>query len=154
MKHKRLRHMGEGVKAKKVTSSGVRVRSRDTCAREKRLSAQRDHKVKGESRRCGVAERHRPFFSAMAASAGIDALSPTEHRHPFPSFTEQTWGTTQTARRSIPFSHTKPEKHKDSFNTFQLIHRRDQRKSFRFFKKHKGRQSIKCSAVGQKLVVF
>jgi len=78
------------------------------------------------------------FFSATAASAGIDALSPTEHRHPFPSFTEQTWGTTQTARRSIPFSHTKPEKHKDRFNTFQLIHQQDQRKSFRFFKKHKG----------------
>ena len=49
MKHKRLRHMGEGVKAKKVTSSGVRVRSRDTCALEKRRSAQRDHKVKGGS---------------------------------------------------------------------------------------------------------
>jgi len=94
------------------------------------------------------------FFSATAASPGIDALSPTEHRPPFPSFTEQTWGTTQTARRSIPFSHTKPEKHEDSFNTFQLIHQRNQRKSFRFFKKHKGRQSIKCSAVGQKLVVF
>ena len=54
--------MSEGVKAKKVTSSGVRVRSRDTCAREKRLSAQSDHKVKGGSRRCGVVERHRPFF--------------------------------------------------------------------------------------------
>ena len=55
MKHKRLRHMGEGVKAKKVTSSGVRMRSRDTCAREKRLSAQSDHKVKGGEltmRRC------------------------------------------------------------------------------------------------------
>ena len=62
MEHKRLCHMGEGVKAKKVTSSGVRVRSRDTCAREKRLSAQSDHKVKGGSRRCGVAEQHRPFF--------------------------------------------------------------------------------------------
>lgn len=59
--------MGEGVKAKKVTSSGVRVRSRDTCTREKHLSAQRDHKVKGGSRRCGAAERHRPFFSAPAA---------------------------------------------------------------------------------------
>jgi len=62
MKHKRLRHMGEGVKAKKATSSGVRVRARDECAREKQLSAQRDHKVKGGSRRCGAAERHRPFF--------------------------------------------------------------------------------------------
>ena len=62
MKHKRLLHMGEGVKAKKVTSSGVRVRSCNACAREKRLSAQRDHKVKGGNRRCGVAERHRPFF--------------------------------------------------------------------------------------------
>ena len=59
--------MGEGVKAKKATSSGVRVRARDKCAREKHLSAQRDHKVKGGSRRCDVAERHRPFFSAPAA---------------------------------------------------------------------------------------
>ena len=59
--------MGEGVKAKKATSSGVRVRARDKCAREKHLSAQRDHKVKGGSRQCGVAERHRPFFSAPAA---------------------------------------------------------------------------------------
>ena len=74
--------MGEGVKAKKVTSSGVRVRSRDTCVREKHRSAQSDHKVKGGGRRCGVAERHRPFFSAPAVSAGIDALSPTEHRPP------------------------------------------------------------------------
>ena len=55
MEHKRLRHTGEEVKAKKVTSSGVRVRSRDTCAHEKRLSAQSDHKVKGGEltmRRC------------------------------------------------------------------------------------------------------
>ena len=55
MEHRRLRHMGEGVKAKKVTSSGVRVRSRDTCAREKRLSAKCKHKEKeGEPtvRRC------------------------------------------------------------------------------------------------------
>jgi len=154
MKHKRLRHMGEGVKAKKATSSGVHVRAHDKCAREKHLSAQRDHKVKGGSRRCGVAERHRPFFSAPAA-LGLHRRA-VSHRasHPFPSFTEQTWGTAQTARRSIPFSHTKPEKHKERFNTFQLIHQRNQRKSFRFFKKHKGRQSIKCSAVGQKLVVF
>ena len=43
------------------------MRSRDTCTREKHLSAQRDHKVKGGSRRCGAAERHRPFFSAPAA---------------------------------------------------------------------------------------
>lgn len=54
--------MGEGMKAKKATSSGVRVRARDECGREKHLSAQRDHKVKGRSRRCGVVERHRPFF--------------------------------------------------------------------------------------------
>ena len=59
--------MGEGVKAKKATSSGVLVRAREECAREKHLSAQRDHKVKGGNRRCGVAERHRPFFSAPAA---------------------------------------------------------------------------------------
>lgn len=62
MEHKRLRHTGEEVKAKKVTSSGVRVRSRDTCVREKHRSAQSDHKVKGGGRRCGVAERHRPSF--------------------------------------------------------------------------------------------
>ena len=30
------------------------------------------------------------FFSATAASTGIDTQSPTEHRPPFPSFTEQT----------------------------------------------------------------
>lgn len=154
MKHKRLRHMGEGVKAKKATSSGVRVRARYKCAREKHLSAQRDHKVKGGSRQCGLAEQHRPFFSAPAALGLHRRASPTEHRHPFPSFTEQTRRTAQTARRRIPFSHTKPEKRKDRLNTFRLIHQRDQRKSFRFFKKHKGRQSIKCSAVGQKLVVF
>lgn len=54
--------MGEGVKAKKATSSGVRASARDECAREKHRSAQRDHKVKGGSRRCGAAERHRSFF--------------------------------------------------------------------------------------------
>lgn len=54
MKHKRLRHMGEEVKAKKATSSGVRVRSCNTCAHEKHRSAQRDHKVEGGSRRCGT----------------------------------------------------------------------------------------------------
>ena len=154
MEHKRLRHTGEEVKAKKATSSGVRVRSRDTCAREKRLSAQSDHKVKGGSRRCGVVERHRPFFLRYGGVGRHRRTVSHRASPPFPSFTEQTWGTTQTARRSIPFSHTKPEKHEDSFNTFQLIPQRDQLKSFRFFKKHKGRQSIKCSAVGQKLVVF
>ena len=139
MEHKRLCHMGEGVKAKKVTSSGVRVRSRDTCARETGLldevQAQRERRGADDAALLSDIGR---FFSATAASVGIDALSPTEHRPPFPSFTEQTWGTTQTARRSIPFSHTKPEKHEDRFNTFQLIPQRDQRKSFRFFKKHKG----------------
>ena len=82
--------MGEGVKAKKVTSSGVRVRSRETCAREKRLSAQSDHKVKRGSHDAALLSDIGRFFSATAASAGIDALSPTEHRPPFPSFTEQT----------------------------------------------------------------
>lgn len=154
MKHKRLLHMGEGVKAKKVTSSGVRVRSCNACAREKRLSAQRDHKVKGGTDDAALLSNIVHFFSAPSA-LGLHRRT-VSHRAspPFPSFTEQTWGTTQTARRSIPFSHTKPEKHKDRFNTFQLIYQRDQRKSFRFFKKHKELQSIKCSAVGQKLVVF
>lgn len=79
MKHKRLLHMGEGVKAKKVTSSGVRVRSCNACAREKRLSAQRDHKVKGGNRRCGVAEQHRPFFlrSVGTRFASTHSLPPS-----------------------------------------------------------------------------
>ena len=62
MKHKRLRHMGEEVKAKKQLRVG--------CACERATSAhvrnnsQRSvtTKWKGGSRRCGVAERHRPFF--------------------------------------------------------------------------------------------
>lgn len=78
MKHKRLCHTSEGVKAKKVTSSGVRVRSRDTCAREKRLSAQSDHKVKGGSRRCGVAEQHRPFF--LRNGGGVRHRRTVSHR--------------------------------------------------------------------------
>ena len=90
MKHKHLRHMGEGVKAKKATSSGVRVRSRDTCAHEKRLSAQSaQSEGRGADDAALLSDLGR-FFSATAASAGIDALSPTEHRPPFPSFTEQT----------------------------------------------------------------
>ena len=59
--------MGEGVKAKKVTSSGVRVRSRDTCAREKRLSAQSDHKVKGGADDAALLSNIGRFFSATAA---------------------------------------------------------------------------------------
>ena len=71
--------MGEGVKAKKVTSSGVRVRSRDTCAREKRLSAKCKHKRKKGSRRCGVAEQHRPFFlrSVGTRFASTHSLPPS-----------------------------------------------------------------------------
>ena len=67
MKYKRLRHIGEGVKAKKVTSSGVRVRSRDTCAREKHRSAQSDHKVKGGADDAALLSDIVRFFSAPAA---------------------------------------------------------------------------------------
>lgn len=67
MKHNRLRRMGEGVKAKKATSSGVRMRSRDTCAREKRRSAQSDHKVKGGADDAALLSDIVRFFSAPAA---------------------------------------------------------------------------------------
>lgn len=67
MKHNRLRRMGEGVKAKKATSSGVRVRSRETCAREKRRSAQSDHKVKGGADDAALLSDIVRFFSAPAA---------------------------------------------------------------------------------------
>ena len=90
MKHKRLRHMGEGVKAKKATSSGVRVRARDKCAHEQHLSAQRDHKVKGGADDAALLSDIVHFSPLRRHSVYIDALSPTEHRHPFPSFTEQT----------------------------------------------------------------
>lgn len=82
--------MGEGVKAKKVTSSGVRVRARDKCAREQHLSAQRDHKVKGRADDAALLSDIVHFSPLRRHSVYIDALSPTEHRHPFPSFTEQT----------------------------------------------------------------
>ena len=91
MRHKRLQHMGEGVKAKKATSSGVRVRARDKCARDKHLSAQRDHKVEGGGADDAALLSTSSVFSPLRRhSVDIDALSPTEHRHPFPSFTEQT----------------------------------------------------------------
>ena len=152
MKHKHLRHMSEEVKEKKQLRVGC---ARDECAREKHLSAQRDHKVKGGSRRCGAAERHRPFF---LRSGGTRLTStrclPPSIGTPFRRLPNRPGERHKQRAEASPFSHTKPEKHKDRFNTFRLIRQRDQRKSFRFFKKHKGPQSIKCSAVGQKLVVF
>jgi len=84
MEHKRLRHTGEEVKAKKVTSSGVRVRARDTCTRETGLldevQAQRERRGADDAALLSDIGR---FFSATAASVGIDALSPTEYRPPF-----------------------------------------------------------------------
>ena len=74
--------MGEGVKAKKATSSGVRVRARDKCAREKHLSAQRDHKVKGGADDAALLSNIVRFSPLRRHSVNIDALSPTEHRHP------------------------------------------------------------------------
>lgn len=67
MKYKRLRHMGEEVKAKKTTSSGVRMRAREECAREKHRSAQRDHKVKGGADDAALLSGIVRFFSARAA---------------------------------------------------------------------------------------
>ena len=130
--------MGEEVKAKKATSSGARVRSRDKCAREKHRSAQRDHKVEGGADDAALLSNIVRFFSAPAA-LGLHRRA-VSHRASAPlSVVYRTdLGNGTTARRSIPFSHTKPEKHKDRFNTFRLIRQRDQRKSFRFFKKHKG----------------
>ena len=139
MEHKRLRHMGEGVKAKKSNFEwGARAIARHVRTRETPLSAERSQSEGRGADDAALLSNIGRFFSATAVSAGIDALSPTEHRPPLSVVYRTDMGNDTNGARSIPFSHTKPEKHKDSFNTFQLIHQRNQRKSFRFSKNTRG----------------
>ena len=154
MEHKRLRHTGEEVKAKKATSIGVRVRARDTCAREKRLSAQSDHKVKGGSRRCGVAEQHRPFFLRYGG-IGRHRRAISHRASPPLSVvyrTDLTNGTNSAPKHPLlPHETGKTQGHIQHFSVNPPTQPAE---IIQIFQKHKGPQSIKCSAIGQKLVVF
>ena len=139
MKHKRLRHMGEEVNGKKQLRVG--------CACERATSAhvrnnsQRSvtSEVKGGSRRCGVAERHRPFFLRSGGTRLTSTRCPPTEPSALLSVvyrTDLTNGTNSAPKH--PLLPHETGKIQGQIQHFQLIHQQDQPEIIQIFKNTRG----------------